>query len=91
MNREWVTSIRDQSANAGVPLFFKQWGGLRKKQAGRTLDGRTYDEFPQRLPNSVSVAVEHLRWAAEIESKYSDFGAVASRDFGIAAGIPTAR
>ena len=65
MNREWVISIRDQCANAGVPFFFKQWGGFRKKLAGRTLDGRIYDEFPQRLQNPVSVADEHLRWAVD--------------------------
>jgi hypothetical protein len=31
---------------AAVPFFFKQWGGTRKHETGRTLDGRTYDEFP---------------------------------------------
>ena len=46
MQREWVTSIRDQCAAAGVPFFFKQWGGQRKKAAGRELDGRCYDEMP---------------------------------------------
>lgn len=30
-----------------VPFFFKQWGGIRKSDAGRTLDGKTYDEFPR--------------------------------------------
>jgi protein gp37 len=65
MNREWVISIRDQCASAGVPFFFKQWGGLHKKRAVRTLDGRTYDEFPQRLQNPVSVVDEHLRWAVD--------------------------
>jgi protein gp37 len=44
----WVRSIRDQCERARVPFFFKQWGGVRKKIAGRTLDGRTYDEFPAR-------------------------------------------
>jgi len=29
-----------------VPFFFKQWGGTRKKLAGRVLDGRTWDEMP---------------------------------------------
>jgi protein gp37 len=43
---EWVISIRDQCKAAGVPFFFKQWGGKHKKKAGRTLDGNTYDEFP---------------------------------------------
>lgn len=48
MEREWVTSIRDQCREANVPFFFKQWGGVRKAQAGRELDGRTYDEMPPR-------------------------------------------
>jgi len=29
-----------------VPFFFKQWGGTRKKLAGRELDGRTYNALP---------------------------------------------
>jgi protein gp37 len=48
MQSAWVESIRDQCADAGVPFFFKQWGGVQKKKAGRILDGRTYDERPSR-------------------------------------------
>lgn len=29
-----------------VAFLFKQWGGTQKKKTGRTLNGRTYDEFP---------------------------------------------
>jgi len=47
LKREWVITIRDQCATAGVPFFFKQWGGVRKKAAGRELDGRTHDDFPR--------------------------------------------
>ncbi len=47
MLQEWVRSIRDQCRQANVAFFFKQWGGVRKKQAGRSLDGKTYDEFPE--------------------------------------------
>jgi protein gp37 len=47
MAKEWVRSIRDQCRDARVRFFFKQWGGVRKKQAGRELDGRTHDEFPE--------------------------------------------
>jgi protein gp37 len=32
-----VTEVRDQCAAAGVPFFFKQWGSVQKKRAGRTL------------------------------------------------------
>jgi protein gp37 len=49
MEKEWVTEIRDQCLDAGVSFFFKQWGGVRKSQAGRMLDGQTYDQFPQRV------------------------------------------
>jgi protein gp37 len=48
MQREWVISIRDQCRDAGVPFFFKQWGGVKKSLHGRELDGRTYDEMPPR-------------------------------------------
>ena len=43
----WVRDIREQCANAGVPFFFKQWGGVHKSKAGRLLDGQTYDEMPK--------------------------------------------
>lgn len=49
MNQEWVTSIRDQCSDANVPFFFKQWGGVQKKRAGRSLEGRTWDEMPETL------------------------------------------
>lgn len=49
MKEEWAVDIRDQCLNAGVPFFFKQWGGVNKKAAGRTLSGRTWDEFPLSL------------------------------------------
>jgi protein gp37 len=49
MKPEWATSIRDQCRAAGVPFFFKQWGGVWKKRAGRILEGRTWDEMPRHL------------------------------------------
>jgi protein gp37 len=42
----WVIDIRDQCVAAGVPFFFKQWGGVFKKRNGRLLEGRTWDEMP---------------------------------------------
>jgi protein gp37 len=44
----WATDIRDQCRRAKVPFFFKQWGGTNKKAAGRTLEGRTWDQLPQQ-------------------------------------------
>ena len=46
MDPAWVTDIRDQCASARVAFFFKQWGGKNKKKAGRSLEGRIYDEMP---------------------------------------------
>jgi len=47
--KEWVLSFREQCKAAGVAFFFKQWGGTRKSLHGRKLEGRTYDEYPQRI------------------------------------------
>jgi protein gp37 len=58
MDTQWVRDIRDQCARAGVAFFFKQWGGLRPKFGGRTLDGREWSEFP-------AVPQEPFRIAAE--------------------------
>lgn len=46
MKADWMRSIRDQCVDAGVPFFFKQWGGADKKEAGRLLDGREWNELP---------------------------------------------
>jgi protein gp37 len=47
MQPEWVRSVRDKCVTLRVPFFFKQWGGVNKKLAGRDLDGRTWDEMPE--------------------------------------------
>ena len=49
MREDWVDSIFRQCRMAGVPFFFKQWGGVRKDLAGRELNGRTYSEMPGML------------------------------------------
>ncbi|OPZ86286.1 MAG: Phage protein Gp37/Gp68 [bacterium ADurb.Bin429] len=46
MQTEWVIEIRDKCIAAGVPFFFKQWGGVRKSKNGRLLDGVTWDQMP---------------------------------------------
>jgi protein gp37 len=47
IQESWVLDIRNQCLKARVPFFFKQWGGVRKKKAGRLLEGRTWDEMPR--------------------------------------------
>jgi protein gp37 len=46
MRSEWAISVRDQCLAAGVPFFFKQWGGVWKKRNGRELECRTWNELP---------------------------------------------
>jgi len=47
MSARWPANIRDECQEYGIPFFFKQWGGVNKKKAGRKLDGQTYDQFPE--------------------------------------------
>lgn len=47
MEAEWVATIQENCARHRTAFFFKQWGGTNKKKAGRTLNGRTWDEYPR--------------------------------------------
>ncbi len=58
MREEWVVSIRDQCARAQVAFFFKQWGGVRRREAGRLLHGKAHDEIPHWAPR-------HAVWTSE--------------------------
>lgn len=68
MKQEWVISIREQCERANVPFFFKQWGGVRKKAAGRILMGQTYDEFPARVENPILPTAVRLKHAVAVEA-----------------------
>lgn len=51
MDTAWVADLRDRCLEAGLPFFFKQWGGRTPKAGGRELEGRTWDQMPQpRVP-----------------------------------------
>jgi len=73
MKKSWVLTLRDQCSAAQVPFFFKQWGGVRKSETGRTLNGRTYDGFPARTqapvlnPQNRLAAVEEIQGFLSIE------------------------
>jgi len=47
MDPAWVRDIQATCARNQVPFFFKQWGGTRKKAAGRVLDGKVWNEMPR--------------------------------------------
>ncbi len=51
MKEEWAVSIRDKCLVAGVPYFFKQWGGWNNKARGRTLKGHIWDQMPRTIVN----------------------------------------
>lgn len=57
MQRSWVIDIRDQCRRQRVPFFFKQWGGVNKRRAGRELEGVVHDEMPLRRPRTHSLSV----------------------------------
>jgi protein gp37 len=69
IRREWVVSIQRQCRTAGVPFFFKQWGGVRKSEHGRTLHGRTYDEFPEVARSAPPDRSRRMRLLDEMQAK----------------------
>lgn len=69
MGKEWVISLRDQCRMAGVAFFFKQWGGVRKKETGRLLEGRTYDEFPTIRNASIPATPFRKQLLAQLQAE----------------------
>lgn len=49
MEEQWAIQIRDVCVKNHVPLFFKQWGGVRKKAKGRLLQGKYWNELPSPI------------------------------------------
>ena len=49
INIDWVRTIRDRCTKYHVPFFFKQWGGVNKKKNGRLLQGKLWDQMPEKL------------------------------------------
>ncbi|MFB3825184.1 MAG: DUF5131 family protein [Bryobacteraceae bacterium] len=68
MKETWVLSIREQCETENIPFFFKQWGGVWKKAAGRMLQGQTHDGLPERIQHPILPARLRLRHASDIEN-----------------------
>jgi len=51
IKEEWVIDIKEQCQKANVAFYFKQWGGTKKKKAGKTLEGKIYKEMPVIIEN----------------------------------------
>src|SRR4029079_17313952 len=59
MDSAWALNVRNQCVKASVPFFFKQWGGRSPKAGGRLLEGKLWNEFPNRhsVPNNPEARV----------------------------------
>jgi protein gp37 len=68
MRPEWARKIRSACQTLGIPFFFKQWGGVRKRESGRRLDGRLYDEFPVSPDVSPSEKDERAQLLRQLEA-----------------------
>jgi protein gp37 len=47
MKEKWVLDIKQKCEKENIPFFFKQWGGINRKKAGRLLLGKTWDNYPK--------------------------------------------
>lgn len=74
MDPQWVKSIMRQCKRAGVPFFFKQWGGVQKKKSGRKLLGRTYDELPPRQNRPIPEKQKRLALANDLSLLFAPSG-----------------
>ncbi|TGN08601.1 DUF5131 family protein [Leptospira bandrabouensis] len=52
MKEEWAIEIRKLCSLKKIPFFFKQWGGVRKKNTGRLLRGKEYNQMPKTYKSS---------------------------------------
>jgi protein gp37 len=51
LEKRWVTEVKNRCLELNIPFFFKQWGGVNKKKAGRLLDEKIYDDMPKIFSN----------------------------------------
>lgn len=48
MKEDWVLNIKNSCQTQNVHFFFKQWGGTNKKKTGRLLEGKFWDNMPEK-------------------------------------------
>ena len=53
IEKEWVLDLLNKAKKSETAFFFKQWGGTNKKKTGRLLNGRTYDEYPNKYSYTI--------------------------------------
>jgi len=73
MEEQWVLDIKEQCESVGAAFFFKQWGGVRKSETGRELEGRSWDGMPTGVsmgsPSPISKRM--CRWHTRIRRRDS--------------------
>jgi protein gp37 len=69
MEKEWVENIQRICRKSGVAFFFKQWGGVRKSKTGRLLNGKTYDDMPERIVAKMPSRNERLTSAQLVKEQ----------------------
>jgi protein gp37 len=57
MHEDWVIQMRNQCLDTNTPFFFKQWGGMNKKKAGRILEGKIWDQMPAAVAYQKNLSV----------------------------------
>jgi len=69
LDKIWVERIRKLCQEQKVSFFFKQWGGIQKSKTGRLLNGRTYDDMPERIVGPMPPRKARLASAEAWEQK----------------------
>jgi protein gp37 len=75
---DWVRDLREQCRRAGVAFFFKQWGGRTPKAAGRLLDGRLWNQFPDGTGGVADLGQDPLPKGLTIKMALNEATAVPS-------------
>lgn len=47
VKEDWILDIQESCRKANTAFFFKQWGGVNKKQTGRKLNNQEFNAFPE--------------------------------------------
>lgn len=83
IEHKWVENIRIECKKARVAFFFKQWGGVNKKAAGRTLNGRTYDDMPKLERKAIPDKVSRLALSSDLTQRFSRENALIQIEAGL--------
>jgi protein gp37 len=75
MEQAWVERILKLCTKQQVDFFFKQWGGVQKSKTGRILNGRTFDDMPNRVVAPIPARQTRLASAQAWQIKADYWGA----------------